>query len=95
MACPGGCLNGGGQIQPTKKVDENQKSDFTAVKERLSLVDKVFHDRPVLSPVVNKKIERLYKEWLGNTPFGPIARVHLHTHYHAIPKVQDGLFEKW
>jgi len=72
MACPGGCIGGGGQHIGTS--DEQLKSRMNALyrideTERI----KVSHKNP--------EIVELYKEFLGK-PLGHKSHELLHTHYH-------------
>ena len=72
MACPGGCIGGGGQ--PTPVNQEVRKNRQAAIYEcdRDSVLRKS-HDNPA--------IQELYATWLGK-PLGEKAHHLLHTHYH-------------
>jgi NADH-quinone oxidoreductase subunit G len=74
MACPGGCLNGGGQpfIHGDTQILE---------KRRLALYDEDFAKARRRSHE-NPSIQRLYAEFLGE-PGGERAHELLHTHYTA------------
>ncbi len=70
MACPGGCVGGGGQ--PTSSVSGQAKR-----AKGLYRLDKQLQLR---SPLDNPAVEKLYREWLGETG-GPRAHQLLHTQY--------------
>ncbi|HNV70526.1 MAG TPA: [Fe-Fe] hydrogenase large subunit C-terminal domain-containing protein, partial [Candidatus Ozemobacteraceae bacterium] len=73
MCCPGGCVGGGGQIQPTD--DQRivlRSSALQAHGERLAL--RRARDNPA--------VQRLYREFLGE-PYGDKSRELLHTRYTA------------
>lgn len=86
MACPSGCLNGGGQLR-----DENTK---TLSKELLAKVEAVYSSVESRQPEDSSLFKDLYYEkWLANDE----ARIkkHLHTSYHAVEKLNNGLAVKW
>ena len=70
MACPGGCVSGGGQ--PTSSVSGRAKR-----AKGLYSLDKQLQLR---SPLDNPAVEKLYREWLGEAG-GPRAHQLLHTNY--------------
>lgn len=78
MACPGGCIGGGGQpyhhgdMEVLKKRQEALYVDDESKKKRKS------HE--------NKEIIQLYKEFIGE-PYGEKAHELLHTHYVAREKI--------
>jgi NADH-quinone oxidoreductase subunit G/NADP-reducing hydrogenase subunit HndD len=78
MACPGGCIGGGGQpyhhgnMEILKKRQEALYVDDESKKKRKS------HE--------NKEIIQLYKEFIGE-PYGEKAHELLHTHYVAREKI--------
>ncbi|OQS03707.1 ATP-binding Cassette (ABC) Superfamily [Thraustotheca clavata] len=79
MACPGGCLNGGGQVKPE------------SAQANKALVDKVyatFRDRSLRLPNENLAVLELYKNYMDNQPCGPKAMSVFHTRYHAVPKLE-------
>ncbi|KAL7686589.1 putative Iron hydrogenase, small subunit, Iron hydrogenase, large subunit [Plasmopara halstedii] len=88
MACPSGCLNGGGQIKP--------KSTLKA-SELLDNVTKRFQELRVRDPFANPAVQYLYEKYLGGSPFTETARKVLHTQYHAVPKLEQSnpLGIKW
>ncbi len=83
MACPGGCVTGGGQpiVSSRVKMDVNV-SEMRAkaiYKEDESLLVRKSHENPY--------IQTLYSEYLGE-PGGHKAHELLHTHYIARPKYE-------
>ena len=88
MACPSGCLNGGGQIQAAK----GQTST-----ELLDKLDKVYHgpDVHVRMPQNNPMVQMLYKDWIGDTPGSQAARQLLHTQYHLRTKPAAAAVGDW
>ena len=83
MACPSGCVNGGGQIRAETK-DE--------AKNLLDKAEKLYHSLPLEDPRTDKKVDELYKELStdgsANNPF-------LHTTYHEVKKNNTALNIKW
>lgn len=80
MACPSGCLNGGGQIRP--------KSTLLA-SELLSNVTKCFEQLHLRDPMANPAVKLVYDKYLDGMPFSKLAREVLHTRYHAVPKLEQ------
>lgn len=85
MACPSGCINGGGQVKPSsgqnpkellQKVEELYKADLPAVPEE------------------DSRVAELYETWL-QTVGSERARELLHTQYHTVEKMTNGLTMKW
>lgn len=76
MACPGGCLGGGGQPIPTSLAirEERMKAIYD---EDMSLVIRKSHDNP--------QVQAIYKDFLGE-PCGHKSHELLHTHYNARKK---------
>jgi iron-only hydrogenase group A len=71
MACPGGCINGGGQPLP---------SDPEKIRKRAEAVYQIDRSLPKRGSHHNESVMRLYKEFLGE-PNGHKAHELLHTHY--------------
>ena len=71
MACPGGCVGGGGQPKPATKeiIDTRRKALYE--------IDK---DRPIRTAHENPILEEVYKEFLG-CPGSKTAKKYLHTNY--------------
>uniref|UniRef100_A0A6J0UIN5 Cytosolic iron-sulfur assembly component 3 n=1 Tax=Pogona vitticeps TaxID=103695 RepID=A0A6J0UIN5_9SAUR len=84
MACPSGCLNGGGQV----------RADGGAHKELLEDVERVYGSVRPQAPETNPAVAELYHQWLGGADSGR-ARDALHTQYHAVEKNSTGFSIKW
>ena len=78
MACPGGCIGGGGQPYG---VDNERR------KLRIAGLYQDDRDRSVRCSHENPEVVRVYKEFLGK-PLGPKAHQLLHTRYTARPLYQ-------
>ncbi len=72
MACPGGCLGGGGQPIPTTP-EIRQKRAQAIYSEDESLEIRKSHDNP--------HVQRIYEEFLTEGPGGQLSHKLLHTHY--------------
>ncbi len=81
MACPGGCVNGGGQpIQSSKvKMDIDLRSERAKAlyEEDLAMPVRKSHENPI--------VKEMYAEYIGE-PCGHKAHELLHTHYKARAK---------
>lgn len=71
MACPGGCINGGGQ-------PIHQKPD--KVRKRIQTLYEIDSKMKHRKSHENESVKKLYKEFLGE-PNGHLAHEILHTHY--------------
>jgi NADH-quinone oxidoreductase subunit G/[NiFe] hydrogenase diaphorase moiety small subunit len=72
MACPGGCLGGGGQPIPT--TPEIREARAKAIyDEEKTLYSRKSHENPTIT--------RIYKEFLPEGPCGHKSHKLLHTHY--------------
>lgn len=72
MACPGGCLGGGGQPIPTnKQIREARAKAIYAEDETLEL--RKSHENPI--------IKKIYNEFLKDGPCGKLSHKLLHTKY--------------
>lgn len=71
MACPGGCISGGGQ--PIG-------ADLDAVRARMEALYKIDEAEPVRTAHSNTSVRQLYDEFLGE-PLGEKSHELLHTHY--------------
>lgn len=72
MACPGGCLGGGGQPIPTsQEIREKRKNAIISIDEN-SIIRKSYE---------NPSVMRLYKEFLDGYPNSHTAHRYLHTKY--------------
>jgi len=74
MACPGGCLGGGGQPIPTT-------AEIRA--KRAKAIYQIDANYAIRKSHENPMVLQLYKEFLTDGPCGHIAHHHLHTHYTA------------
>lgn len=76
MACPGGCITGGGQPIKSAKIQEEVDVHKKRAEAMYSIDEKSVirksHENPVL--------KQIYKEFLGE-PNGELAHKLLHTHY--------------
>jgi len=79
MACPGGCVAGGGQPYPPTDMDV---LDPQLPLLRARALYKIDSDKQLRRSHENPAIEHLYQEFLGE-PNGEKAHHLLHTHYHA------------
>ncbi|NXY82978.1 NARFL factor, partial [Alcedo cyanopectus] len=84
MACPSGCLNGGGQIKP----------DSQTSKDQLQQVERLYESLQTEIPEENQAVSELYERWLGGAESEEAARA-LHTQYHAVEKTSTGFNIKW
>ncbi|NLC69429.1 MAG: 2Fe-2S iron-sulfur cluster binding domain-containing protein [Clostridiaceae bacterium] len=76
MACPGGCVNGGGQPIQISEV----RSVVDISKERAKAIYEEDRDMPIRKSHENPQVQKLYKEYLGE-PGSHKAHELLHTHY--------------
>lgn len=72
MACPGGCIGGGGQPVPVCAETRQKRVDAIYECDQCSTLRKS-HDNPA--------VKELYDTWLGK-PLGEKSHKLLHTHYH-------------
>ncbi|NXX54698.1 NARFL factor, partial [Scopus umbretta] len=84
MACPSGCLNGGGQI----------KADGESSKDQLQQVERLYESLKTEIPEENQAVNELYEQWLGGAESEKAAKA-LHTEYHAVEKTSIGFNIKW
>ncbi|KAG1678883.1 hypothetical protein FOA52_003551 [Chlamydomonas sp. UWO 241] len=71
MACPGGCIGGGGQPRSTdKQIVSKRQQAMYSIDERKTL--RRSHENPI--------IKQLYEKWLGS-PNSHVAHEKLHTMY--------------
>lgn len=78
MACPGGCIGGGGQPY--------HRGDISVLKRRAEGIYSVDKAKLLRRSHENPKIKQLYDEYLGEVA-GPMAHELLHTTYKAKPKL--------
>ncbi|KAJ6657551.1 hypothetical protein lerEdw1_002265 [Lerista edwardsae] len=84
MACPSGCLNGGGQA----------KAEGEPSKDLLQQVERLYESVQPQDPETSQEVRDLYDQWLGG-PDAEKARRTLHTQYHAVEKARGGFNIKW
>ncbi len=72
MACPTGCIAGGGQPY--------HHNNFETIKKRQQALYKEDEQKAVRKSHLNKEVIELYEKYLG-TPYGELAHQLLHTHY--------------
>jgi NADP-reducing hydrogenase subunit HndD len=72
MACPGGCIGGGGQ--------PFHHGNMEVIRRRAASLYQVDREKSIRKSHENPYIIRLYKEYLGE-PCGPLSHQLLHTHY--------------
>ncbi len=71
MACPGGCLGGGGQPIPTNPEIRKKRAE-AIYAEDMSMAIRKSHENP--------EVKQIYKDFLGE-PLGHKSHELLHTHY--------------
>ena len=76
MACPGGCIGGGGQPQPV---------NAEIRKLRTEAIYRVDETKTLRQSHKNPDIVALYDSWLGK-PLGEKSHHYLHTHYTPQPR---------
>ncbi|KAE7995247.1 hypothetical protein FH972_000067 [Carpinus fangiana] len=86
MACPAGCLNGGGQIKP--KLGQSPK-------ELLQLLEAVYMENVMVAdPFKNPIVRSLYDDWLEQ-PGSEKAKRIMHTEYHPVVKSITSQLHNW
>ncbi|GMQ60172.1 NADH-dependent [FeFe] hydrogenase, group A6 [Vallitalea sediminicola] len=78
MACPGGCIGGGGQPY------HHGNSDI--LKKRMAAIYEVDKNKPIRKSHENPSITALYEQYLGE-PMSELSHKLLHTHYSVKDKV--------
>lgn len=88
MACPSGCLNGGGQPKPV-----GGKSPKDVLKD----VEAAYHHQDVIPrlPMNNPVLKRIYNEWVGGGPHSETAKRQFHTQYHKREKTLTTTLSDW
>nr|XP_020742132.1 cytosolic Fe-S cluster assembly factor NARFL isoform X4 [Odocoileus virginianus texanus] len=84
MACPAGCLNGGGQL----------KAPDMPGKELLQQVERLYGLVRTEAPEDAPGVQELYERWLQGAGSERAGRL-LHTSYHAVEKAGSGLSIRW
>jgi len=83
MACPGGCVGGGGQPLVSGPQRMKLKEDYRALRAKAIYEEDA--GMPIRKSHENPAIKTLYEEYLGK-PLGEKSHHLLHTHYQARPK---------
>ncbi|MDR1000706.1 MAG: [FeFe] hydrogenase, group A [Clostridiales bacterium] len=74
MACPMGCVGGGGQPYHGNNIE--------VLKQRAVSIYAEDKDKPIRRSHENPQIQKIYADYLGE-PYGEKAHELLHTHYHV------------
>ena len=77
MACPGGCIGGGGQPIGTTNVIR---------KKRMQALYELDKDQPLRKSHDNPEIQAIYRDFFGR-PLSQKAHDLLHTHYHPVKTI--------
>ncbi len=85
MACPGGCIGGGGQPYPPQGYRFLDRRLLAARAKALYAIDSA---KELRSSIRNPQIQALYRDYLGE-PGGEKAHKFLHTHY--APRLPRGI----
>ena len=83
MACPSGCLNGGGQVRLADRESPKETRQRVAETQARCKVVTCLDDHTINMDV--------YSKTCPSGPFGPEAQLHLHTRYHVVPPLQHSL----
>lgn len=83
--CGSGCLNGGGQLKALPGQDP---------KKLLQKVEEIYRAERSVLPEDDTRVAELYNSWLSSVG-EERARELLHTHYHTVEKMTNGLAMKW
>ncbi|KAG0169716.1 hypothetical protein DFQ30_003309 [Apophysomyces sp. BC1015] len=88
MACPGGCVNGGGQLAPNSELVVN-------AKDWVHYVEQIYRSVQGVRPEENEIIKTIYNEWIGDPSSERATRL-LRTQYHAVTQnLANPLATKW
>ncbi|CAO3624879.1 unnamed protein product [Cunninghamella blakesleeana] len=95
MACPGGCINGGGQLPAQTLSQEDEIVQTIPVKDWVQYVEHIYRSNPNLPPETNQSLQSIYNEWISNTPSDQVSKL-FHTQYHAVTQnLANPLATKW
>ena len=84
MACPSGCLNGGGQARlADRESPKETRQRVTETQRRCKVISS--------SNDISDMNMDVYSKMCPSGPFGPEAQLRLHTHYHVVPPLQHSL----
>jgi NADH-quinone oxidoreductase subunit G/NADP-reducing hydrogenase subunit HndD len=78
MACPGGCIGGGGQPY--------HHGDIEVIKKRQQAIYQIDDNKTIRKSHENPMIKKIYEEFLGE-PYGKKAHELLHTTYEAKKRI--------
>lgn len=78
MACPGGCIDGGGQPY--------HFGDIEVVKKRMEAIYREDRSKPIRKSHENPVVQQMYKEYIGEIG-GEKAHDLLHTHFYKREKI--------
>ncbi|XP_006897523.1 PREDICTED: cytosolic Fe-S cluster assembly factor NARFL [Elephantulus edwardii] len=84
MACPSGCLNGGGQL----------RAPDAQGKELLQQVERLYASVRTQVPEEAPGVRELYEHWLQGPGSDKAGRL-LHTQYRAVERASSGFSIKW
>ncbi|XP_028914478.1 cytosolic iron-sulfur assembly component 3 [Ornithorhynchus anatinus] len=84
MACPAGCLNGGGQI----------RDDGASGRDLMRRTEQQYAAARSEPPEAHPGVRELYAQWLGGEGSERAAQL-LHTRYHALEKAGASFNIKW
>ena len=90
MACPSGCLNGGGQVKPGEMGLSPQQ--LIEALENAYAGNGVVVPRP---PEQNASVVAMYRDWVRGEPGGDQARALFHTQYHQREKTVASALADW
>lgn len=94
MACPSGCLNGGGQI----RIENTASESSSSMKDRISNLSRVYNENVIVhKPEDSKLAKYIYSPEFLEHPSSSKSIELLHTRYHAVPKLETvaPLATKW
>ena len=86
MACPSGCVNGGGQIRTDTK---------EGAKDLIAKTETLYHSLPVIDPRKEKQIYEFHKKLLDSPSSEDKLNSYFQTIYHEVKKNVTALNIKW
>ena len=87
MACPSGCVNGGGQVKNPISIKP---------KDHLQNVENLYETFVYQNPFYNKNVEEIYKEFVKDKIYSISSKEFFHTQYHKREKINiNPLQIKW
>jgi len=85
MACPSGCLNGGGQI----RLENGENEEF------LAKITELYETAEHFLPENDANVRAVVADWFGGNFQSEIAQKFLFTDYHAVEKTLQRFNIKW